>query len=686
MTVPRSSTGAKLGCSGQPRGRPLLVSLVTRLLIVASAWAALAVQLWLASHAATTIAWSGAAAFAIGFVSGRASFAPGYWLLLGGLYLFPAAIYPFIGVQPGFTGVATAGAFGLALGAKRGANWSLPPAWALALGFTALAVALTWPVIALREIDFTAAQLFAPQGLVTWKGPPPHVQVAFLTGVAAVHMVGILLVDGLVGRFRANPREFRRLVLAPLAATAVIAGLVTLYQMDIDVTFLNPWIFAQLGRASGTMLDANSFGTIAAMWAVGAAWLLAQSGRPLAVGAAPAAAALLAAAVWGTGSRTAALALVVGALFLGAATIRAFRSELTLQRAVPVLAGLAAALALVAAVAVRSDVVGPWSRLGEIGSSGASMREVVTELRDRGAYGQSARFMIADFPWTGTGVGTFHALVVDYAWRHLRVRISHDNAQNWFRHQVAEIGWIGSAGYFAWVGVFAVFVGRRLWRGDPTILAAGGVLAGVLAASLFGTPTQEVSVALTFWVFVAWVAIAAGAAPPPGTAPRGWSAATAAAALLAVIYAAGTAYLAADRLRVPQRAAETGWAYQYGLSPFELSEPGYVRWMTARHSVAVFERIGRYVHLRFEVHHPDLTARPVDVEVKLRGRTVLRTKLRSPGLVEGYLELRRDDPFVRLEFLVDRTFTDPVTGAQRGLLLHPFTFVDEALSDTWRFR
>lgn len=664
----------------------MLVSRVTRLLIVASAGAALAVQLWLASHAATTIAWSGAAAFAIGFVSGRASFAPGYWLLLGGLYVFPAAIYPYIGVQPGFTGVATAGAFGLALGAKRGATWSLPPTWALALGFTALAVALTWPVIALREIDFTAAQLFAPQGAVTWKGTPPHVQIAFLTGVAAAHMVGILLVDCLVGRFRADPREFRRLVLAPLAATAVIAGLVALYQMAVDVTFLNPSMFAHLGRASGTMLDANSFGTIVAMWAVGAAWLLVQSGRPLAIAAAPVAAALLAAAVWGTGSRTAALALAVGVLFLGAATIRAFRSQLTLRRAVPVLAGLAAALALAAAVAVRSDVVGPWSRLGELESSGTSMREIVTELRDRGGYGQAARSMIADFPWTGTGVGTFHALVVDYAWRHLRVWIFHDNAQNWFRHQVAEIGWIGAAGYFAWAAVFAVFVGRRLWRGDPTILAAGGVLAGVLAASLFGMPTQEVSVALTFWVFVAWVAIAAGAAPPPATAPRGWSAATAAAALVAVIYTAGTAYLASDRLRVPQRAAETGWAYQYGLSAFELSEPGYVRWMTARHSVAVFERNGRYVLLRFEVRHPDLAERPVDVEVTMQGRSVLRTKLRSGELVEGHLEVMGDDPFVRLEFRVDRTFRDPSSGAERGLLLHPFTFVNEAPAETWRFR
>lgn len=661
---------------------PLRLSL-TRSLIIASAGAALVVQLWLASHSWAPLAWLAGAAFVIGMAGGRLGSAVACWTVIGLICLSPAPIRAYAGIQPASSAVVVAGALGLALGAQRSWQWCMPRAWALSLSFTALAVAFTWPVVAWRETDFVFRPPDATQA-VTWLGIPPHVQIAFVAGTAAAHLVGIVFFDSLMGRFRDDLPGLRRLVLAPLVAAAGLSALVAVYQMAVDLPFLNSSFFAGLGRASGTMLDANVFGTVAAMCAPAAAWLLATSGTRILRALSPAAVVLFSAAVWATGSRTALLALLVGLSLLGLALIRHFWQRASVRGLGAVLALGILALGLTGAVVMRSQVVGPLARLSELESSGGSTRDLLKELRDRGGYGSTARTIIGEFPLTGTGVGTFHAMVTEYAMRLRDSSLAPDNAQNWFRHQVAELGWIGASGYFAWLALFVRFVVARWWRGEPDILAAGGALAGLLAASLLGVPTQEAGVLLTFWIFVAWVAIAAGAVPKPMT--WGWTAATAAVVLVAVVYASGTAYLAADRLRVPQRAAETGWSYQYGLSPFELTEPGYIRWMTARRSVAVFERGGRYVLVRFEVRHPDSAERPVDVEVKMQGVTVLHTKLRSRGLVEAHLELKTDDPFIRLEFLVDHTFRDPVSGAERGLLLHPFTFESEAQSETWRFR
>ncbi len=45
---------------------------------------------------------------------------------------------------------------------------------------------------------------------------------------------------------------------------------VALYQLFVDVTVLNPTIYGAIGRASGTVMDANLSGTIAALWIGGA--------------------------------------------------------------------------------------------------------------------------------------------------------------------------------------------------------------------------------------------------------------------------------------------------------------------------------------------------------------------------------------------------------------------------------
>ena len=61
-------------------------------------------------------------------------------------------------------------------------------------------------------------------------------------------------------------------------------------------------------------------------------------------------------------------------------------------------------------------------------------------LWERFGYGPAAIQMVNEHPIDGVGVGTFHSLSHDFG----KIARSHhrqpDNAQNWFRHNIAELG------------------------------------------------------------------------------------------------------------------------------------------------------------------------------------------------------------------------------------------------------
>ena len=64
------------------------------------------------------------------------------------------------------------------------------------------------------------------------------------------------------------------------------------------------------------------------------------------------------------------------------------------------------------------------------------------ELWTRGGYGPVATRMVQDYPFTGVGIGSFNWMAPDY-WREIaNDKLPFDNAQNWWRHQVAELGLI----------------------------------------------------------------------------------------------------------------------------------------------------------------------------------------------------------------------------------------------------
>src|SRR5207244_1914997 len=115
-------------------------------------------------------------------------------------------------------------------------------------------------------------------------------------------------------------------------------------------------------------------------------------------------------------------------------------------------------------------------------------------------YGASAVRMIQRHPLSGVGVGAFNTYVRDVGAQLGWVSLETDNAQNWWRHQIAELGVLGSLGILAWTIAFAASAIFVRGNGDGPFVrgAVKGAIVGFAAASLVGMPGQVPLVALTF--------------------------------------------------------------------------------------------------------------------------------------------------------------------------------------------
>jgi len=140
---------------------------------------------------------------------------------------------------------------------------------------------------------------------------------------------------------------------------------------------------------------------------------------------------------------------------------------------------------------------GPVLRLGWVLPS-ASLESFATftkMLWDRAGYGRAAVEMIQSHPWFGVGLGSFPLIAGDYSFSHLGGPLAPDNAQNWIRHYLAELGIVGSLGWMAWAAVVAVAVFRRSARSrDRRLTVVAGGLVGVIVVSQVGMPTQNAAV------------------------------------------------------------------------------------------------------------------------------------------------------------------------------------------------
>jgi len=301
----------------------------------------------------------------------------------------------------------------------------------------------------------------------------------------------------------------------------------------------------------------------------------------------------------------------------------------------------------------------------------------VVAMWNRDGYGMVASRLIQQFPLFGVGIGSFHLLVPDYFLRTGLGLLNPDNAQNWYRHQLVELGLVGSLGWILFVVSFARFVLSKTLQPSPSRIVVRGVLVAVAVVSLVGMPTQNVAVAIAFWMLAFWFVLLTepGAASDSETTVsfRGWT--WAAIWTMVALTVGGTAYSARHRLRVPQRAVAFGWGYAYGFANAEtevaVTRPS-VGWV-GRHAVAVLAPSARLVKLTISVEPLNLAKGPVDVNVSCDGEPVLVGLIVGPQPIIRYVNMRDGATRMLLEAWVSRSVRLANFGLgdsiERGLLI-----------------
>jgi multisubunit Na+/H+ antiporter MnhC subunit len=572
-------------------------------------------------------------------------------------YIFPIVIRTVTGLNYSpFSAVWTAGLLGAMAPDILRTGWHVPHRFRYPLVCWALTVVAGTLIVVLREFDFTSTIVWSTSVANSSGGGWPSFVATWSLHTSLVLLSGMLWFDWLCGMRRT---DFRPAVAIPLAASGAVMVAVAVYQLFVDLTFLNPTVYGAIGRASGTVMDANLCGTIAALWIGGAVLLIRQSSMRYQTALQLLSAAVCWLAVWASGSRTGFAAALIVSAFVGAAFWKESRGR---TRA----AGIAAAVAAIAVVGVFSaaNVVGPLQRIRQMVPSldAASLGAVARELWNRNGYGAIGTVMIHDHPLFGIGVGGFNFMQADFARVHGLPILPPDNAQNWYRQQLAELGVFGSAGWVWFAAAFGLFLLRGTNRDSPAHVARGMVLA-FAAISLLGMPGQEVPASMTFWLAAFWNVFLADPDRSSGlSSRRTWLPLVAAVAL----FATGTAWIAATSLRVPARAQRFGFPYSYGFYNPKTRNFGPGPGWTGRSAVWVFEPASAWVALTVSSDYRDVSGsaftassghartRPTDVQLWCNGHPLLRTRLTTTEPHTTYLRVPAGERWIFVESSVSR--------------------------------
>jgi hypothetical protein len=423
---------------------------------------------------------------------------------------------------------------------------------------------------------------------------------------------------------------------------------VAIVQGTIAMSFLNaePWI--GLRRAAGTMLDANAYGAVAAVAGpLAFVSLPLLRSRHLRVWQASALAINWAGA-WMSGSRTALLCGVFGTLLLAYELVRSSaRDENASRNTWSLLAGVAV---VVLVLAIGAGAIGPLERMRTTSAP-------VQELWTRGGYGSVATQMVRDYPLTGVGIGSFNWMAPDY-WREIaNDKLPFDNAQNWWRHQVAELGLVASLPMLFWSVCMAWLVVTRragaAHRLETQTLR--GLLIGVGAASLVGMPTQNPIVLLMFFYCIARFEFLTRDERIPSPESRFPAIVWSAAFLIAIGYAGAHLVLARGALKPLERAARTNRDYIVGTYPSEPLAQGQFRWTRRRATFALGAQT-THLMIRYHVEHPDVATHPVRLRITTPCQTIV-DRLFTDMSVDGQaLELSEGQTRVVFDTEVSRTW------------------------------
>ena len=573
--------------------------------------------------------------------------------------------------------------------ARAGLRWNVPLPWRFPLIAWALVVAVSWPIVVARELNFSLALLGEYGFLNPGVGWPPPFVALWILHVFLIQIIGILWFDWLWGVYGGERRQpFERQILLPIGGAVLVACGVGLYQGLVDIRWLSGGPWPDIGRATGTLLDANVFGMVAALWApvfaLGGLALVFRLSSRRAMWLGGVGLLIASGGVWVSGSRTALLALAIGVTPLVArvcsrAATRG-TSRLLALGAAPILVSLAFA------VLVSVSSTGPAERIRELVPSPSvdGVQSLAIRLWNRSWHGAAANLMIREHPFVGVGIGSYHQLVDQYS-RRAGWPAPFDNAQNWYRHNLAELGLIGSIPWIVWVFLFAGFLLRTHGTGEEGFPAAvvRGILVAFGVASVLGVPAQSPVITLTFWTFAFWFIRLAGS---PGV--RTLSPGAAASdrlqwvVVLAVVtaFAAGTYRVAYADLRVPYRAArgtdqrqwDDAFVYNYGIE--DRHDVGFAddhrrteqrAWFTVNYPRGQ-PRGPHRLKLSAWLEHPDAAKYPVQAKIWTYGReVVLNAKGWDGSRITRYVDIPERHHAVVVETWVERTWREPVREGTR---------------------
>src|SRR5687768_1049722 len=132
------------------------LSRAARLTVVGSAWAVLALGAWIGASLQPSLPAIVAAAFIATLLIAR-----GWPRIAPAAVLLPACLHPALiketaGIyDPVHASIWLGALLGAVIGLTGARDWSLPRIWRFTLAHGALCLALVWPIVAGRELDWT---------------------------------------------------------------------------------------------------------------------------------------------------------------------------------------------------------------------------------------------------------------------------------------------------------------------------------------------------------------------------------------------------------------------------------------------------------------------------------------------------------------------------------------------------
>lgn len=415
-----------------------------------------------------------------------------------------------------------------------------------------------------------------------------------------------------------------------------------------------------VSRASVHVADVNAAGSYFAMAGLIAIALAANarwSRRPrwpaLPRSVWSAAAALLFAGVWLTGSRMALVAAIAACVLL-ATTLGPLR-----RMRWP--AWATAALAVTAALALAALALG----LDPRPSAARTAASMITIRRDFMITGLR---MAQSAPVFGVGIGRYFERSGQFMPQSIYWFYFHENAHNNFLQIGGELGAIGLTAFVGLLGAAAVRLVRGVRADGRDVLLLGAVAgaAAFVATWMTSHPLLVAEVAYPFWILLGVaLARADGNAQPPLVTAAARPASSGVAAWISRPATIATAAIAvALAVSVPPRArrevATLDLSKQtFGFYPWEADSGVLFRWTTRRATFFV-PLNARALHLTLRAIHLGANTGPTEVTIAIGGRTLNRMRLDYDDWVPVSLRLPllpEDDGFQRIDIITSPTWS-----------------------------